>query len=96
MLSNVKVVHAQPDTDVVILQGWQDSKMVLGFVETRHLDDYFPALGHITGKHANLLVDRNIDAFAAIMSEKFQSGHRRLHTRTEIAIGRVKSTNEPH
>lgn len=81
VLSNVNVVHAQPDGEFVVLHGWHGRQMVLAFIGTEHLDDYFRRREHLSGKRANLLVDQNLDTFARIMSAKYERGEYRPYSR---------------
>ncbi len=92
-LSNVEVIHAQPDSDFVVLHGWNGADMVLAFIPTVHLDDYFRRR-HLNGKQANLLVDRNVDAFARIISSKFERGEHRPYSRFGSTLPRVDLTLE--
>lgn len=93
VLSNLQVVHAQPDSDFVVLNGWLGREMVLAFIPTVHLDDYFRR-SHLSGKQANLLVDRNLDAFARIISAKFERGAHRPYSRFGSTLPRVDITLE--
>jgi hypothetical protein len=93
VLSNLQVVHAQPDSDLVVLHGWNRAEMVLAFIPTVHLDDYFRRR-HLSGKQANLLVDRNLDAFARIISAKFERGAHRPYSRFGSTLPRVDITLE--
>jgi hypothetical protein len=93
VLSNMEVVHAQPDSDLVVLHGWSGADMVLAFIPTVHLDDYFRRR-HLSGKQANLLVDRNLDAFARIISSKFERGAHRPYSRFGSTLPRIDITLE--
>ena len=64
---------------------------VLAFIPTVHLDDYFRR-SHLSGKQANLLVDRNLDAFARIISAKFERGAHRPYSRFGSTLPRVDIT----
>jgi hypothetical protein len=94
ILSNVNVVHAQPDGEFVVLHGWHGRQMVLAFIGTEHLDDYFRRREHLSGKRANLLVDRNLDAFARIMSAKYERGEYRPYSRFGSTLPAVDITLE--
>lgn len=94
VLRRVNVVHAQPDGDFVVLHGWHDRQMVLAFIATTHIDDYFRRREHLSGKKANLLVDRNIDAFARIMSAKYERGEYRPYSRFGSTLPSVDITLE--
>lgn len=80
-LSNAQVVHAQPDTDQVVIHAWHGSEMVLAIVPTSQLEDYFHRAKRLNGKEANLLVDRNLDAIARIVSAKFERGEYKPYAR---------------
>jgi hypothetical protein len=94
VLRNVNVVHAQPDGEFVVLHGWHDRQMVLAFIATEHLDDYFRSREHLSGKKANLVVDRNLDAFARIMSAKYERGEYRPYSRFGSTLPSVDITLE--
>jgi hypothetical protein len=94
VLKNVNVVHAQPDGDFVVLHGWHGNQMVLAFIPTVHLDDYFRRRQHLRGKEANLLVDRNLDAFARIISAKYERGEYRPYSRFGSTLPSVDITLE--
>lgn len=91
-LENINVIHAQPDGDFVVLHGWHLAQQVLGFVAVRHLDNYFPARGRLSGKQANLVVDRNIRVFADIMSNKYERGEHRPYSRSGVTLPCVDIT----
>lgn len=93
MLSNFDVVHAQPDSDFVVVTGWHDRQMVLTYIPTVHLEDHFQ-VGRLSGKQANLLVDRNIDAFSHIISAKYERGDYRAYARFGSTLPRVDITLE--
>ena len=93
VLSDLQVIHAQPDSDFVVLNGWHGRQMVLAFVPTIHLDDHFRRR-HLSGKQANLLVDRNLDAFARIISAKYERGEHRPYSRFGSTLPRVDITLE--
>ena len=81
LLSNLNVVHAQPDDDfLVVLNGFDGAKMVLAFIPVIHLDDLF-RVRHLSGKQANVLVDANLEAFARIISNKYERGDHRPYSR---------------
>jgi len=92
VLQNVNVVHAQPDGEFVVLHGWHGRQMVLAFIATEHLDDYFRRRRHLNGKKANLVVDRNLDAFARIMSAKYERGEYRPYSRFGSTLPSVDIT----
>jgi hypothetical protein len=93
-LTGFQVIHAQPDADVVALHGWNGDQMVLAFVPTVHLDDYFRRAKRLTRKEANLLVDANLGAFARIISDKFERGEHRPYSRFGTTLPRVDVTLE--
>lgn len=80
VLSNLQVIHAQPNSAVVALSGWHDKEMVLALIPTIHLEDYFRQR-QLSGKEANLLVDRNLQAIARIISAKYERGEHRPYSR---------------
>lgn len=88
LLSNLQVIHAQPDDDFVVLNGFDGSKMVLAFIPIIHLDDHF-RVRHLSGKQANLLVDANLEAFARIISNKYERGEHRPYSRFGSTLPRV-------
>jgi hypothetical protein len=63
ILKDFSVIHAQPNSDVVVLYCWHDKQTVLASIPTVHLKVYFRR-ERLTGKEANLVVDRNLDSFA--------------------------------
>jgi hypothetical protein len=73
VLRDFDVVHAQPDSDFVIVTAWDARQTVLAFIPTTHLEDHF-RIRRLSGKQANLLVDRNIRAFAHLISAKYERG----------------------
>jgi hypothetical protein len=48
----------------------------------------------LTGKEANLVVDRNLDAFASIISTKYERGEYRPYSRFGSTLPRVDITSE--
>ena len=92
MLTNFRVVHAQPDSDFVVLHGWHTRRMVLAFIPTVHLDDHFRRRQRLTGKEANLLVDRNLEAFARVISAKYERGEYRPYSRFGSTLPRIDIT----
>lgn len=87
-LRGFKVVHAQPDSDFVVLHAWHGQQMVLTFIPTMHLEDYFRCR-RLSGKQANLLVDLNLDAFARIISGKYERGGYRTYSRYGSTLPRI-------
>jgi hypothetical protein len=79
-LKDFSVIHAQPDADVVVLHSWHDKQMVLAFIPRIHLEDALRR-DRLTGKQANLVVDRNLDAFARIVSAKYERSEYRPYSR---------------
>ena len=92
-LTNFNVVHAQPDSDFVVLHGWDGKQMVLAFIPTTHLEDHFRRR-RLSGKEANLVVDRNLEAFARIVSAKYERGEYRPYSRAGSTLPRVDLTLE--
>ncbi len=88
LLKDFSVIHAQPDTDVVVLNCWHDRQMVLAFIPRMHLEDALRR-DRLTGKQANLVVDRNLDAFARIISAKYERGEYRPYSRFGSTLPRV-------
>ena len=98
VLSNMEVVHAQPDSDFVVLHAWEGRQMVLAFIPTMHLEDLFRRTS-LTGQQANLVTDRNIDVIARIVSAKYERGEHRPYSRFGSTLPRVDITLddlEPH
>jgi hypothetical protein len=93
LLKDFSVIHAQPDTDVVVLHCWNDRQMVLAFIPKIHLEDALRRKS-LTGKQANLVVDRNLDAFAQIISAKYERGEYRPYSRFGSTMPRVDITSE--
>lgn len=91
VLQHVQVIHAQPDSDYVVLNAMHGKLMVLGFIEVIHLDDHFHRR-HMSGREANLVVDRNIESFARIMSAKYERGEYRPYSRFGSTLPRVDIT----
>lgn len=91
LLSNLQVVHAQPDSDFVVLHGFEGAKMVVAFIPVVFLDDYFRSR-HLSGKEANVLVDANLPAFARIISDKYERGEHRPYSRFGSTLPRVDLT----
>jgi hypothetical protein len=91
VLQHVQVVHAQPDSDYVVLHARHGNQNVLAFIAIIHLDDYFRRR-HLSGREANLVVDRNIDAFARIISAKYERGEYRPYSRFGSTLPRVDIT----
>jgi hypothetical protein len=88
LLKNFSVIHAQPDMDVVVLNCWHDRQMVLAFIPKIHLEDALRR-DRLTGKQANLVVDRNLDVFAGIISAKYERGEYRPYSRFGSTLPRV-------
>lgn len=80
LLRDFSVIHAQPDTDVVVLHCWHGKQMVLAFIPRIHLEDALHR-DRLTGKQANLVVDRNLDVFARIVSAKYERGEYRPYSK---------------
>jgi uncharacterized alpha-E superfamily protein len=91
ILHHVQVIHAQPDSDYVVLNALHGKQTVLAFIEVIHLDDHFRRR-HMSGREANLVVDRNIEAFAGIMSSKYERGEYRPYSRFGSTLPRVDIT----
>ena len=62
--------------------------MMLAFNSRRALDDHLQRPG-LKGKAANLLVDRNIEAFGRIINEKNERGEHRPYARCGSTLCRV-------
>ena len=93
LLTNFTVVHAQPDTDFVVLNCWHDKQMVLAFIPKIHLEDALRR-SRLTAKEANLLVDRNLDVFAGVIAAKYERGEYRPYSRFGTTFPRVDVTSE--
>ncbi len=91
ILKNFSVVHAQTDPDVVVVHGYHDRQLVISFVPTMHLEDRFRR-HRLTGKLANLLVDRNLNDFASIISAKYERGEYKAYSRAGGTYPRVDIT----
>lgn len=73
-LKDFSVIHAQPDSDVVVLHCWHDKQMVLAFISKMHLEDHFRR-DRLTGKEANLVVDRNLDFSLALFQQNMNAAN---------------------
>jgi hypothetical protein len=93
LLQDFSVIHAQPDSDVVVLHGWHDKQMVLAFIPKIHIEDALRR-DRLSGKEANLIVDRNLDVFAGLASEKYERGEYRPYARFGSTLPRVDITSE--
>ncbi len=93
LLKDFSVIHAQPDSDVVVVHCWHDKQMVLAFIPKIHVEDALRR-DSLTGKQANLIVDRNLDAFAGIISAKYERGEYRPYSRFGSTLPRVDITSE--
>jgi hypothetical protein len=92
-LSHFAVIHAQPDSFSVVVQAWDDGEMVLAFIPREVLEDHFRRSG-VKGKAANLVVDRNLEAFARIISAKYERGEHRPYARAGSTLRRIDITLE--
>jgi hypothetical protein len=93
LLQDFSVIHAQPDSDVVVLHCWQDRQMVLAFIPKIHLEGALRR-DRLSGKEANLVVDRNLNVFAELVSEKYERGEYRPYARFGSTLPRVDITSE--
>jgi hypothetical protein len=100
MLTNFTVIHAQPDSYSVAVQAWDEHEMVLVFIPREALEDHFRRNG-VKGKAANLVVDRNLEAFARIISAKYERGEYRpyaragsMHRRIDITLEDIQTSGE--
>ncbi len=91
ILTDLEVVHAQPDSDFVVLHGFHGNQMVLAFIRIIDLDDHFRRR-HLSGRQANMVVDRNIEAFTRIISAKYERGEYRPFSRFGSTLPRVDVT----
>jgi hypothetical protein len=48
-LQDFIVLHAQPDSDVVMMHAYDGRQLVIAFIPTMHLDDHFRR-EHLTGR----------------------------------------------
>ena len=99
-LRDFDVVHAQPDSDLVIVTARDGQHTVLTFIPTMHLEDHF-RIRTLSGKQANLLVDRNIQAFSHLISAKYERGDYGAYSRygstfprVDIALEDIESIRE--
>jgi|SRR5271163_1434403 len=92
-LKDFSVIHAQPDSDVVVLHCWHDRQMVLAFIPKIHLEDALRR-DRLTGKQANLVVDQHLDVFADLVSEKYERGEYRPYSRFGSTLPRVDILSE--
>jgi len=91
VLKDFSVIHAQPNTDLVVLHCWHGKQVVLASIPKIHLEDHFRR-DRLTGKQANLVVDRNLQAFARIISSKYERGEYRPYSRLGSTFPRVDVT----
>lgn len=89
ILSNLNVIYAQPEPNIVVVKGWHGSRIVVAFIPVRHLEDYFQRERHLSGQQANLLVDRNLATFARVISAKYERGEYWLYSRCGSTLPRV-------
>ena len=82
------MIHAKPDSDAVVIHAWDGPDMMLAFNSRRALDDHFQRPG-LKGKAANLVVDRNIEAFGRIINDKYERGEHRPYPRSGSTLRRV-------
>ena len=75
------------------MQAWDDHEMVLVFVPRAALEDYFHR-GGVKGKAANLVVDRNLQAFERIACAKYERGEHRPYARAGSTLRRIDITYE--
>jgi hypothetical protein len=66
-------------------------QMVLAFISKLHLEDHFRR-DRLSGKEANLIVGRNLESFARIVSVKYERGEHRPYSRFGSTLPRVDIT----
>src|SRR5262249_329119 len=66
--------------------------MVLAFNPKIHLQDVLRR-DPLTSNQANLVVDRNLDVFAAVISDKYERGEYRPYSRFGSSLPRVDVTS---
>jgi hypothetical protein len=62
--------------------------MVLAFIPRIHLEDHL-RYNRLTGKQANMLVQRNLETIAQIVSAKYERGEFRPYSRSGSTLPRV-------
>jgi hypothetical protein len=90
-LHDFQVIHAQPDPYCAVVQAWDGRDMVLAFISREALSDHFHRTG-LRGPDLSLLVDRNIEAFGRIISDKYERGDHRPYSRAGSTLRRVDIT----
>ena len=78
-LSDFAVVHARTDgeahtVDAPLIHCFDGRQLVLAFVERTALADYFRMARRPGMRLSNLIVDRNLEAFARIVAAKYSNG----------------------
>lgn len=89
-VKDLRIVHVRPDQEVVGLGGVHDKQPILGLVARARLEDHFRR--KMTTKEANLLVDRNIEAFGRIVAAKYERGDCRSTARAGAVVPCVEIT----
>jgi hypothetical protein len=96
-LSGFTVVHARSDgeahsDDAVLLHCFDDRQLVLAFVGRAALTDYFRLPQRPTMRESNLIVEQNKEAFAGIVTAKYERGLTSQHNRFGQSYPRVDVT----
>ena len=84
-LSGFAVVHARTDgeehtVDEPLIHCFDGKQLVLAFVERTALADYFSMARRPGMRVSNLIVDRNLEAFARIVTAKYSRGQVGAHS----------------
>jgi hypothetical protein len=93
------VVHARSDgeahtVDAPLIHCFDGKQVVLAFVSRTALADYFRLPRRPTMRESNLVVDRNIEAFARIVTAKYQRGTTSIYEGFGQSFPRVDVTFE--
>jgi hypothetical protein len=96
-LESFSVVHARTDgedhtVDAPLIHCFDGRQLVLAFVDRTALADYFHLPQRPTMRESNLLVDRNLQAFARIVATKYEAGNTSVYDRLGQSFPRVDVT----
>jgi hypothetical protein len=98
-LSDFAVVHARTDgeehtVDEPLIHCFDGKQLVLAFVERTALADYFRLARRPGMRVSNLIVDRNLEAFARIVTAKYSSGQVGVYSAYDQSFPRLNVTLE--
>jgi hypothetical protein len=98
-LSDFAVVHARTDgeahtIDEPLIHCFDGRQLVLAFVARTALADYFRMPRRPTMRESNLIVDRNLEAFARIVAANYSRGQVGVYSSCGQTFPRVDITLE--